>query len=342
MIPSISIEAHPAGFLGIPPGTVHLYLVYRGDLGDEYVIRSGPRHPEQLFGGEMKIEANVPIAHSADARDGDSLADRHSTVLDFPDVDQAWAIMVKYARMLDDVDYGYNVLRENSNAFCGAMLDAAGGTPTDMLPTGIDSAEAVGFTSWPNIVADVPPPPNGTIYGTAAADTLSGIQIADVIVAGAGNDSVRAGRGDDVVFGGAGGDRIGGQAGADRLHGQGGNDALWGAAGDDFLWGGGGRDRLHGGGGNDRLIGGPGPDVFEFRDHDGYDRVLDFTPGSDHLRIRSAAVDDFGDLALSRTGPAGENTRIAFDGSVIVLRHVDLDHFGPDDVQIVAPDDLMT
>ncbi len=281
-------------------------------------------------------------------------------VLSFPDADQAWAIMVKYARMLDDVDYGYNVLRENSNAFVGAMLDAAGGTPADMLPVGIDRGEAVGFTSWPNIVADVPPPPNGTIYGTAAADTLFGIQIADVIVAGAGNDSVRAGRGDDAVFGGAGADRIGGQAGDDRLHGQGGNDALWGAAGDDFLWGGAGRDRLYGGGGRDRLYGGggpdrldggggndwltggPGPDVFEFRDHGGYDRVADFTPGSDQLRISSAAVDDFGDLALSRTGPGGENTRIGFDGSVIVLRHVDLDHFGPDDVQIVPPDDLMT
>ncbi len=235
MTPTISIEEHDADFLGLSSGEVHLYLVYRGDLGDEYVIRSGPRHPEQLFGGEMKIEANVPIAQSADARDGDSLADRHSTVLSFPDADQAWAIMVKYARMLDDADYGYNVLRENSNAFVGAMLEAAGGTPADMLPAGIDSGDALGFTSWPKIVADVPPPPNGTIYGTAAADTLLGIQIAEVIRAGAGNDTVRAGRGDDAVFGGAGADRISGQAGADRLHGQGGNDALWGGAGNDSL-----------------------------------------------------------------------------------------------------------
>ena len=257
------------------------------------------------------------------------------------DADQAWAIMVKYARMLDDADYRYNVLRENSNAFVGAMLDAAGGTPADMLPTGIDSGDAVGFSSWPSIVADVPPPPDGTIYGTAAADTLLGIQIAEVIRAGAGDDTVHAGRGDDAVFGGAGADRIGGQDGADRLRGEDGNDALWGGAGNDWLWGGGGRDRLGGGGGNDRLIGGPGPDVFDFRDDGGYDRVDDFAPGSDRLRIGSAAVDDFGDLALSRAGPAGEHTRIAFDGSVIVLRDVDLDHFGPGDVQIAPPDDLL-
>ena len=45
MIPSIRIEEHPAGVPGLPIQAIHLYLVYQADLGDEYVIRSGPQHP---------------------------------------------------------------------------------------------------------------------------------------------------------------------------------------------------------------------------------------------------------------------------------------------------------
>ena len=157
MTPRIMIEERDVAFAGVPSGTVHLYLVYRGADGAEYVLRSGPRS-DLPIDTEMEIEANVPIARSEDARGSDTPAERSSTVLSFAgSADTAWAIMVKYARMLDDVDYGYDVFEENSNSFIGALLFAAGGTPSRMLPAGTSASEAFGFSNWGRIDRRRPP-----------------------------------------------------------------------------------------------------------------------------------------------------------------------------------------
>ena len=292
----IFIEADDAEFVGLPVGARHLYLVHRDTDGHEYVIRSGPSSSWWPFGTEMKVEANVPIERSEDARGDESPADRASTLLDFPDLttDAAWAIMVKYARLIASADYPYHLLQENSNAFVGAMLAAAGGEPSDLLPKGVDADEAVGFSSFGEILDDIAPPPNGTLYGTEFADLLQGIQVGERIVAGGGDDIVRAGRGDDYVVGGAGNDRLNGQYGfdrllggvgndrlyasssgdtgtpdegttvlADQLYGEAGRDKLFGSVERDLLYGGDGNDTLRGAGGSDRLAGGSGADLID-------------------------------------------------------------------------------
>ncbi len=250
----IFIEADKAGSFGLPVSE-HLYLVFRDTNGEEYVLRSGP--PNSLWPyGEMKIEVNVPIEQSADARKGETPEQRSSTPLDFPGLsdDQAWAIMVKYARGIDAVDYRYDVLEENSNAFVGALLHAAGGEPEKMLPVGISSNQAIGFSSWGNIVQDVAPPDDWIFRGTGGPDLLVGLQIDEEFRTGGGNDVVHAGRGNDIVFAGFGNDTINGESGNDRLFGQGGHDVLRGGHGQDTLNGGAGNDLLDGGAGFDRAV----------------------------------------------------------------------------------------
>ena len=76
---------------------------FRDSNGEEYVIRAGPERWYLPWFGDMEVETNLPIGESSDDRDGDTPAQRFSTPLDFPGLtdDQAWAIMVKYARMID-------------------------------------------------------------------------------------------------------------------------------------------------------------------------------------------------------------------------------------------------
>ena len=75
-------------------------------------------------------------------------------------------------------------------------------------------------------MARVAQPTDGIVRGTSGADTINGIQIAEVIYAYAGNDTVWAGRGDDRIHGGAGDDCLYGQAGADRITGGAGLDIM--------------------------------------------------------------------------------------------------------------------
>ncbi len=249
----IFIETVRARSFGLPVAE-HLYLVFRDINGDEYVLRAGPSSPFWPF-GQLEVEVNVPIGDSADDRNGDSPSERSSTALDFGRTDdEAWAIMVKYARMIEDEDYDYNLLEENSNAFIVALLHAAGGTPERMLPVGVSSGEAIGFSSWDDIVEDIAPPKDGIIRGTGGGDLIAGLQIDEDIRAGGGNDVVKAGRGNDIVRGGTGNDTLIGEYGNDRLYGESGADDLRGGDGNDLLEGGSGDDILDGGAGSDRAL----------------------------------------------------------------------------------------
>lgn len=231
----IFIEAHTVRYAGMSTGAMHLYLVYRDTNGEEYVIRSGPQYSWMPLVGDMKVETNVRMEDSVDGRLTGDADDRHSTPLDFGTLsdDEAWAIMVKYARLIDAANTPYELVEENSNAFIGALLEAAldaGGMtvadPDDMLPSGISASAAVGLSSYGDLMARVAQPTDGILRGTAGADTITGIQIAEVIQAYGGNDTVWAGRGDDRIHGGAGDDRLQGQAGGDRIIGGAGLDIL--------------------------------------------------------------------------------------------------------------------
>ena len=85
------------------------------------------------------------------------------------------------------------------------------------------------------------------IFGTAAADTIVGTDVADLIFAFAGDDMIFGGEGNDCIIGGDGEDIIFGNAGSDHLVGGEGNDILKGFSGDDKLTGGTGTDILDGG-----------------------------------------------------------------------------------------------
>jgi Ca2+-binding RTX toxin-like protein len=85
------------------------------------------------------------------------------------------------------------------------------------------------------------------IFGTPAADTIVGTEVADLIFAFAGDDMIFGGEGNDCIIGGDGDDLIFGNAGGDHLVGGEGNDILKGFSGDDKLTGGTGTDVLDGG-----------------------------------------------------------------------------------------------
>jgi hypothetical protein len=62
----IFIEVKPADGIENPISN-HLYLVYRADDGNEWVIRAGPSGIN-VFDTPFDFEINVPIADSSDAR----------------------------------------------------------------------------------------------------------------------------------------------------------------------------------------------------------------------------------------------------------------------------------
>jgi hypothetical protein len=337
MAGEIFIEARQVRILGLPSGAMHLYLVFRDTDAKEYVIRSGPENAYLPWRGDMEVEANVPIEDSSDDRDGDGPGDRSSTALDFLGMtdDQAWAVMVKYALMLDEADYPYEVLGENSNAFVGAMLSAAGGDPTSMLPEGVSRSEAVGLRNYREILDDVPPPEDGTVRGTQAADRIVGIQVDERIEAYAGDDRVWGGRGNDRIYGHAGNDRLYGQTGNDALNGGSGADQLHGGSGADTLRGGTGVDLLDGGTGRNTLVGGADADVFRFSQASS-NRIRDFEDGLDLIRLQDDAAVRFQDLEISSFGAAGEHTRIVHDAIQVDLLNVSLGLIDADDFDLLV------
>lgn len=103
------------------------------------------------------------------------------------------------------------------------------------------------------------------------------------------------------AVGGAGADEIEGNAAANLLAGGAGADTLWGAAGD---------DTLQGDAGDDLLYGGAGRDTFVFGKGGGADRIADFAPGADVIRLDGVA--SFAALTLTASA---EGTRVAWGGS---------------------------
>lgn len=126
---------------------------------------------------------------------------------------------------------------------------------------------------------------NDLLFGGEGDDLLTGGAGHDEMHGEGGADTLKGGRGNDRLFGGTEADLLLGQGGRDRLSGDENDDRLSGGRGNDRLWGGDGNDVLIGGAGNDRLWGGEGEDVFEFRRTTGKDKILDFDPDLDTLRL---------------------------------------------------------
>lgn len=174
-------------------------------------------------------------------------------------------------------------------------IHSAGGGPLgafDLWPGGFDTPDRIPVPGIaPGLVAT----------GTRGADILAGTAWGDTIRGLAGADRVRGGAGRDILKGGAGNDILKGGGDRDRLVGGDGRDALKGGAGRDILKGGDGRDRLLGQHGDDRMTGGGGPDLFIFASRHGDDRITDFAPGLDRIRLDLPGF-DFAVLDISNHG----------------------------------------
>jgi len=129
--------------------------------------------------------------------------------------------------------------------------------------------------------------------GSKSGDSITGNDIANILMAGSGDDivlgyggsdTIKAGHGNDTVNGGDGDDLIFGENNNDMLSGDEGSDTLDGGTGNDTLDGGNGLDMLIGGDGSDTLTGGSGNDVFVFADvggvaANGKDTITDLSAG---------------------------------------------------------------
>lgn len=123
--------------------------------------------------------------------------------------------------------------------------------------------------------------------------TFNGVGVFNVVIASA-SDVANQETTLRVVTAAAGspagdGQVLSGDGGINALLGDGGNDLLVGDAGNDLLRGENGFDILDGGEGADILVGGAGRDVFRYSGMaDRGDRIVDFTPGEDHIRVDAA------------------------------------------------------
>lgn len=155
------------------------------------------------------------------------------------------------------------------------------------------------------------------LFGGAGNDEIWGAWQNDEAHGGTGNDRIGAGPGDDTVFGNEGNDVIYGGLDNDRCRGGADDDELFGASGNDRLWGDEGQDTIWGGPGNDFLYGGSGADLFHFAPNQGNDRMFDFEPGIDTIRLWGAG-DSFGSLSFQQDGDNVElslgSGRITFFG----------------------------
>jgi hypothetical protein len=112
--------------------------------------------------------------------------------------------------------------------------------------------------------------------------SVGGLTANLAIAYGAEIENAIGGRGNDTITGNQLANRLVGGAGHDALDGGAGDDVLNGSNGRDQLSGGAGNDQLNGGRGGDELVGAAGDDTYIFRGSFGHDVVADFE-GSNRL-----------------------------------------------------------
>jgi trimeric autotransporter adhesin len=223
---------------------------------------------------------------------------------------------------------------------------------------------------------------DNVIVGNDAANVLNGRAGNDAIHANGGNDTIdmsaggTSSYGNDSIDGGAGVDTLdflganalgpvdvflagnSGRAGNNQFQiigienvvGGAFDDTIYGSNGANFLFGGTGNDILTGGAGSDTLQGGAGTDSFAFVTFPavtGVDRIIDFSSGTDKLRLDRAAFANIGAEGNFAPGDdrfmAGPGFNSAREASDRVVYNTttgqlwyDADGMGGDAAQLVA------
>lgn len=141
------------------------------------------------------------------------------------------------------------------------------------------------------------------LYGTSAADTLTGLagndkllgrNGANTLLGNAGNDDIYGGGQADTIYGGEGNDRIYARGGVNVVNGNAGDDLIYSGHQADQILGGAGNDTIHSGGGGDTINSGDGVDVLLLDNgratvtlaaDSGYDVVRNFKLGATQFQV---------------------------------------------------------
>jgi Ca2+-binding RTX toxin-like protein len=271
----IYIESHRIAVL-----FQHMYLVFKDDNGNEFVIRGGPQNSGTLNFGKIVVEEGKPIQNSLDIRsydhDHDPLTpllpindgifpvtitpeDRHSRELDLGGRNalDVWNIMLQQVHniAIAALPYEINTIREsqNSNSTVSSVLNAVGIAPLANLPIGIVNTEVPGNENFLDFAT--------LLNGTSSADIVRGYTNNDTLLGWEGSDAIYGGTGNDYVNGNMGTDVVNGEAGNDLAAGGKDNDTVYGGLGDDTVNGNLGADVVYGNEGSDTVRGGKEADA---------------------------------------------------------------------------------
>lgn len=196
-----------------------------------------------------------------------------------------------------------------------------------ILSTDYDGGAGTDLIDWQNVLqvggsydlaAGTASGTNGVTVAMNDFENLIGTGFRDTIRGTSDDNDLQGMDGNDQIFGRGGADRIDGGDGDDALRGSGGSDTLFGGDGDDDLRGGSGHDILTDGDGADRLRGQNGNDIFDFIVDQFIDRILDYTDGSDQIRLAGL---DFTDLTISDR--ASGDVLITYADDRLILRDSD-------------------
>lgn len=205
---------------------------------------------------------------SVPANDGDAVTDgpgNDGTGEDYPSLEQ-----VRDALLKTGIVPVFAVTAFNIDAYKAIVADLGVGSVVELSSDSSDIINAI---------------ESGISKATETViENVKGTNFADKIVGNAVGNEIRGKGGNDTIFGRKGGDLLLGGLGRDRLDGDRGNDELWGGLG---------KDKLIGDAGNDTFgfdLSGPPP---------GVDIVLDFTDGSDSIRVLDDTLLTFADITVT-------------------------------------------
>ena len=182
------------------------------------------------------------------------------------------------------------------------------------------------------------------LTGSAFNDQLSGNDLDNRLIGGAGIDTIKGAAGDDMLIGDDGNDLIEGGAGADLVAGGAGNDRLRGGADHDSLIGGDGNDTLDGETGADILEGGAGNDIY-FVDDSG-DIVTETdaaiaTGGVDLVRASISHVLGDNVEKLTLVDPTGSSGPADIDGTGNALGNIVIGNGGDNAIRGLDGNDTL-